>query len=89
MQTEQTQDIATLMTVREFAESDIWRKYERHVGTGVRALYRAIEAGWLSVHRVNARVLRIDPKRAEQDIKDRFLTVPKLSNKMKGKLIFC
>ena len=55
----------------------------------MRALYRAIEAGWLSVHRVNSRVLRIDPKRAEQDIKDRFLTVPKLSDKMKGKLIFC
>ena len=84
-----TQDITNLMTVREFAESDIWRKYERHVGTGVRALYRAIEAGWLSVYRVNARVLRIDPKRAEQDIKDRFFTVPKLSDKMKGKLIFC
>lgn len=84
-----TQDIGNLMTVREFAESDIWKKYRLHVGNGVKAVYRAIEAGWLGVHRVNARVLRIDPKRAEQDIKDRFLTVPKLSDKMKGKLIFC
>ena len=89
MQTTYTQDIANLMTVREFAESDIWKKYSIFTGSGIRALYRAIEAGWLSVHRVNARVLRIDPKRAEQDIKDRFLTVPKLSDKMKGKLIFC
>ena len=89
MQTEQTQDISTLMTVREFAESDIWKKYSIFTGSGIRALYRAIEAGWLSVHRVNSRVLRIDPKRAEQDIKDRFFTVPKLSDKMKGKLIFC
>ena len=88
MQT-QTQDIGNLMTVREFAESDIWKKYSIFTGSGIRALYRAIEAGWLSVHRVNSRVLRIDPKRAEQDIKDRFLTVPKLSDKMKGKLIFC
>ena len=84
-----TQDIGNLMTVREFAESDIWKKYSIFTGSGIRALYRAIEAGWLSVHRVNARVLRIDPKRAEQDIKNRFLTVPKLSDKMKGKLIFC
>lgn len=84
-----TQDIGNLMTVREFAESEVWKKYSLHVGNGVKAVYRAIEAGWLSVHRVNSRVLRIDPKRAEQDIKDRFLTVPKLSNKMKGKLIFC
>ena len=88
MQT-QTQDIGNLMTVREFAESEVWKKYSIFTGSGIRALYRAIEAGWLSVHRVNSRVLRIDPKRAEQDIKDRFLTVPKLSDKMKGKLIFC
>ena len=89
MQTEHTQDIGNLMTVREFAESEVWKKYRLHVGNGVKAVYRAIEAGWLSVHRVNSRVLRIDPKRAEQDIKDRFFTVPRLSDKMKGKLIFC
>lgn len=89
MQTTLDRDAEHLMTVRQFAESDVWRKYQTFTGRGVKAVYRAIEAGWLGVYRFNARVIRIDPKRAEQDIKDRFLTVPKLSSKMTGKLIFC
>lgn len=79
----------TVMTVREFAMSEVWKRYEALTKRGVRGVYNAIEQGWLGVHRFGTRRIWIDPIEAEADIKRYFYRDRGLSEKMKSKLIFC